>query len=337
MTSSTQSKPKVLLMGTIKYAQAEWEALGEIAELVTYESTSRKEFLADLKGKYSDIVAINRTVKSAKSVGLFDEEIANALPDSLKYIAHNGAGYDQIDVKYFTPRGIKISHTPGTVDAATADTNLFLILGALRNFAWGQDTLKAGNWLKDVEIGHDPEGKVLGIIGMGGIGRAVRDRVAPLGFKKVIYYNRHRLDPQLEKDSVYVGSIEELLSQSDVVSLNCPLNSETRHLINNDRLSKAKDGVVIVNTARGPVVDENALVEALESGKVGAVGLDVFEKEPIVHPGLLKHPRTFLLPHMGTYTVESRKKMEVLVIDNIRSGLETGKLLTQVPEQRGVL
>lgn len=336
MTAAT-TKAKVLLLGTIKYAHAEWQALQQIAQVVTLESKSREEFLTDLKGKYADIVAIYRTVQSAKVTGLFDEEIANAMPESLKYLCHNGAGYDQIAVKYFTPRGIKVSHTPGAVDAATADTNLYLLLGALRNFAHGALTLKEGKWLKGVEIGHDPEGKVLGIIGMGGIGRAVRDRVVPLGFSKVLYYNRSRLAPQLEKDSVYVGSIDELIAQSDVISLNCPLNEETRHLINKDRLAKAKDGVVIVNTARGPVIDEAALADALESGKVGAVGLDVFENEPIVHPGLLKNPRALMLPHMGTFTTESRKKMEVLVIDNIRAGIETGSLITQVPEQRGIL
>lgn len=327
-------KPKVLLLGKVIYAVKEWEALSDVAELAVLESKSRTEFFQDLKGKYSDVVGIFRTAASKNVIGLFDKELANELPESVKYVCHRGAGYDQIDVQHFTPRGIKVSHTPGAVDAPTADAHLYLILGALRNFAHGSYQLRQKEWVKDVIIAHDPAGKVLGIVGMGGIGRALRDRCAPLGFTKIIYYNRNRLAPELEKDAVYVDNVEELLSLSDVISLNCPLNDATYHLINRERIALMKDGVVITNTSRGKVIDEEALVEALETGKVGAVGLDVFESEPIVHPGLLANPRALLLPHMGTHTIESRTKMEILVIDNLRSGITKGELITIVPEQK---
>ncbi|KAF5101458.1 hypothetical protein DV451_002155 [Geotrichum candidum] len=328
------STPKVLFLGTVFYATEEKAKLAEIADLVDLESRSREEFFQDLKGKYSDVVGIYRTVSSTKTIGLFDEELANALPDSVKYISHHGAGYDQIDVPFFTARGIQVSNTPGAVTNATADTHFFLILGALRNYAHGAYQLKQKQWLKDVEIGHSPEGKILGIVGMGGIGQALRDRAIPFGFK-VIYYNRRRLASELEKDSEYVDNIDEIFTQSDVIALNVPLTKDTYHLVNKDRLAKTKPGVIITNSARGPVIDEEALVEALDSGHVGGVGLDVFEHEPEVHPRLLDNPRTLLLPHMGTYAIETRKNMENLVLQNLESGLTTGKLLTLVPEQKG--
>lgn len=327
------SKPQVLLLGNVHFAQEEWNALSDVAELLELTSKDRTEFLQDLKGKYSQIVAIYRTFPSVAITGLLDEEVADAIPPSLKFICGHGAGYDQIDVPFFTKKGVRISNTPGAVDAATADTHMYLILGALRNFSFGERQLRKGLWLEDVAIANDPEGKVLGIIGMGGIGRAVRDRCVPFGFSKILYYNRRRLAPEFEKDSVYIDTLDELFAQSDVLALNCPLTDDTYHLINKDSLAKMKDGVVITNTARGKVIDEPALVEALESGKVGSVGLDVFEDEPNVHEGLLKHPRALLLPHLGTHTYETRKSMEVLVIDNIRAGLTTGKVLTLIPDQ----
>lgn len=336
-TTLKMTKPLVLLSGTVHFAKEEWEALSDVAELIELTSKNRQEFLSDLSGKYSQIVAIYRTFPSVEITGRFDEELAAHVPSTLKYICGHGAGYDQIDVPFFTAKGIKISNTPGAVDAATADTHIYLILGALRNFSFGAKQLRGGQWLKDVAIANDPEGKVLGIIGMGGIGRAVRDRCLPFGFTKVLYYNRRRLSPELEKDSIFVDNIDELLAQTDVLALNCPLTKETFHLINKETLSKMKDGVVITNTARGQVIDGPALVEALESGKVGAVGLDVFEDEPNVHEGLLNHPRALLLPHMGTHTFESRRSMEDLVISNIRAGLTTGNVLTLIPDQVGIL
>lgn len=328
-------KPKVLLLGTIHFAQAEWDALSDVAELLPLTSRDRTEFIADLQGKYSDITAVYRDFPSVEITGRFDEELSKHIPDSLKFICGHGAGYDQIDVPFYTAKGIRISNTPSAVDDATADTHVYLILGALRNFSLGERTLREGKWLSGVGLAHDPRGKVVGIVGMGGIGRALRDRLAPFGFSKIIYYNRRRLSPELEAGAEYVADLDDLYAQTDVLALNCPLTDATYHLINETSLAKMKDGVVITNTARGKVVDETALAAALESGKVGAVGLDVFENEPIVHPTLLSHPSALLLPHMGTHTEETRKIMEVLVIDNIRSALTKNEMLTLIPDQVG--
>lgn len=167
---------------------------------------------------------------------------------------------------------------------------------------------------------------------MGGIGRATAHRAKAFGMK-IQYHNRRRLSAEDEDGAKYV-TFDELLATSDVLSLNLSLNAETRHIIGEKEFAKMKDGIVIVNTARGPLIDEGALVEALKSGKVWSAGLDVFEEEPKIHPGLLEAENVVLLPHMGTATYETQRDMELLVLENLKSAIQHDKLLTQVPEQR---
>lgn len=153
---------------------------------------------------------------------------------------------------------------------------------------------------------------------------------------KIAYHNRSRLSPELEEDATYL-SFDELLAQSDVLSLNLSLNAKTRHIISAPEFAKMKDGVVIVNTARGALINEKDLVAALESGKVSSVGLDVFEDEPKVEEGLLKNDRAFIVPHIGTNTYETQREMELLVLHNLESAVDKGVLLTPIPEQKGKL
>jgi D-3-phosphoglycerate dehydrogenase len=150
---------------------------------------------------------------------------------------------------------------------------------------------------------------------------------------KIIYHNRSRLAPELEAGATYV-SFDELLAQADVLSLNLALNASTRHIIGAPEFQKMKDGVVLVNTARGALIDEKALVAALDSGKVLSAGLDVYENEPEVEAGLINNPRVMLLPHIGTMTYETQKEMELLVLENVRSAVEKGEMVTLVPEQK---
>ncbi|EPE05873.1 hydroxyisocaproate [Ophiostoma piceae UAMH 11346] len=329
------SKPGVLMLGIVAHAQLEFAALSEVADTVTVTAGSREKFISDLDaGVYNNVVAISRTYESAKYTGRFDAELVGHLPPSAKFISHNGAGYDQIDVAACSARGISVSNTPGAVNDSTANTAMFLILGALRS-AWApQTSLRAGEWIgTNFPLGRDPNGLKLGILGMGGIGLATARRALPFGFK-IQYHNRKPVaglesEPEINN---YV-SFAELLKTSDIISVHVPLSAATTHLLGDTEFAQMKDGVVIVNTARGPVIDEEALVRNLESGKVWSVGLDVFEKEPVVHDGLLKSPRALLLPHIGTGTVDTRKRMEVMVIDNVKSAVTSGKLLTQVPEQ----
>ncbi|KAJ5169576.1 D-isomer specific 2-hydroxyacid dehydrogenase NAD-binding [Penicillium coprophilum] len=334
--SSTGPKPKVLHLGSIDHAQAAWSALGELAELVESTATNRTEFIQECKdGKLDGVVAIYRTIGSITQTGLVDEELLNVLPSSLRYIAHCGSGYDQIDVHACSARNppVRVSNVPTAVDDATADVNMFLILGALRNFNAGMNALREGKWRGNPAppLGHDPEGKVLGILGMGGIGRNLKKKAEAFGMK-VIYHNRRELSDEMSAGAQYV-SFDELLSTSDVVSLNLPLNKNTRHIIGKAEFAKMKDGVVVVNTARGAVMDEAALVDALDSGKVFSAGLDVFEEEPKIHPGLLSNQNVILVPHMGTWTIETIRAMEEWTIGNIRMALEVGKLKSPVPEQ----
>lgn len=191
-----------------------------------------------------------------------------------------------------------------------------------------------GNWRGNFALGHDPKNKVLGILGMGGIGSAVAQRAKAFGMK-IQYHNRRRLPAEKEEGAKYV-TFDELLETSDVLSLNLSLNPSTRHIIGKREFEKMKDGIIVVNTARGPLIDEAALVDALKSGKVWSAGLDVFEEEPKIHPGLLEAENVVLLPHMGTATYETQRDMELLVLNNLKSAIQSDKLLTQVPEQKEV-
>jgi glyoxylate reductase len=168
---------------------------------------------------------------------------------------------------------------------------------------------------------------------MGGIGSAVAHRARAFGMK-IQYHNRTRLPAEKEEGAEYV-TFDELLGTSDVLSLNLSLNPSTRHIIGKQEFGKMKDGIIIVNTARGPLIDEAALVDALKSGKVWSAGLDVFEEEPKIHPGLLEADNVVLLPHMGTATWETQRDMELLVLENLKGAIERDELVTQVPEQKG--
>lgn len=325
-------RPKVLQLGNIENAPEEWNRLCEVVDIVPCTSNDREEFKEDCKTKYAGVIAIYRTFSSSAVTGPLDADLIAHLPPSLGFIAHNGAGYDTISTDACTSHGIQLSNTPTAVDDATADTNAFLILGALRNFNNSMACLRRGDWREGIALGHDPQGKTLGILGMGGIGRALKQRCDAFGMR-TIYHNRTRLSAHLECGAEYV-SFDALLRDSDVLSLNLPLNGATRHIIDEVAFSKMKDGVVVVNTARGAVIDEAALVTALESGKVGCAGLDVYEEEPKIDPGLLANDNCILLPHMGTYSHETLMKMEERTIANVRSAVLDGKLLDLVPEQR---
>ncbi|KAL2823407.1 D-isomer specific 2-hydroxyacid dehydrogenase [Aspergillus cavernicola] len=324
--------PAALLIGEITHARKEWEELSSVLALKEFPEGSREDFIRNLKdGKYDDVEVIYRSNTSTKFTGPFNAELVSLLPKSLKYICHNGAGYDNIDIPACSERGISVSSTPVAVNNATADVGIFLMIGALRQAYVPLTAIREGKWHGQAKLGHDPRGKVLGILGMGGIGQEMANRARAFGMK-IQYHNRSRLSPELESGATYV-SFDDLLATSDVLSLNLALNASTRHIIGKKEFQKMKDGVVIVNTARGALIDEKALVASLESGKVLSAGLDVYENEPVVELGLLNNPRVMLLPHIGTMTYETQKEMEILVLDNLRLAVEKGELITQVPEQ----
>ncbi|KAK1511295.1 uncharacterized protein CCOS01_15057 [Colletotrichum costaricense] len=327
----SQSKPRILFFNAVRHALQEYEALKLVANPEVVTSTSRDQFFSDLRSKYQNIEAIFRTSSSGVVAGKFDEEFVNQLPTSLKYICHTGAGYDQIDVDACTRRNIIVTYAPDPVTSATADLTIFLLLGAIRQLNPSFTSLRSGNFKKGLDFGHDPQGKTLGILGMGRIGRAVKRRAEPFGLK-TIYHNRKPLSNDLAAGCQYV-SFDELLSTSDIISVHVPLSASTTHLIEAAEIAKMKPGVVLINTARGAVIDEAAMAAALDEGHIAAVGLDVYEKEPLVDERLVKNERALLVPHLGTHTVETLGQMESLAIENARRGVLKERLLTVVPEQ----
>ncbi|KAF9408038.1 hypothetical protein BGZ94_002467 [Podila epigama] len=329
ITDDDVKKPNVLFLAPVKFAHQEMEDFSEYFT-VKYLEGDREEFLKRCKkGKYDGYAAI--IWNSWKVLGKLDKELISHLPDSISIIAATSAGYDTIDVDALTAKGITLTNTPGAVSAATADTAMFLILGCVRNFSAGQAALRQGSgWKNDVPIGKDMAAKTVGIIGMGGIGKAIAKRANAFGMM-VNYYNRKRLDIRIEAEhNAHFAAYDTLLRESDVIVICTPLTSSTYHMIGTPQFEKMKTGVVVVNIARGPIIDEAALVKALESGKVGAAGLDVFEFEPKVHEGLLKHPRCTLLPHMGTYAEETTMDMENLTLRNAKKFLMHGEAISPV-------
>jgi glyoxylate reductase len=242
---------------------------------------------------------------------------------NLKLIANFGNGVDHIDVATALERGITVTNTPGVLTEDTADMTMALILAVPRRLVEGAEELKADHfrgWSPNWMLGHRIWGKRLGIIGMGRIGQAVARRAKAFGLQ-IHYQNRKPVHPQIERElgATYWDSLDQMLARMDIVSVNCPHTPATYHLLSARRLQLMKPTAYIVNTARGEVIDENALARMLENGKLAGAGLDVFEREPAVNPKLLKQKNVLLLPHMGSATLEGRIDMGEKVIVNIKT------------------
>lgn len=261
---------------------------------------------------------------SADRIGIFDAELISKLPDSCKAICHNGAGYDQIDVKACKQRGIIVSNTPGAVDEGTATTALYLLLSALRQFSIAERNLRALKWKSGLPPAHDPSAMTLGLLGMGGIGVYFAKMAHALPMKKIYYHNRSPKKDAPEW-AEYVPTLDELLEKCDVLSVHCPLNEHTVGLVGEAQIRKLRKGSIIINTARGKVIDEAALIRALEDEHLYAAGLDVYPDEPNVNPRLMEFRNVTLLPHMGTETEESQRAMEVRALQNLVDYFQTGK------------
>jgi glyoxylate reductase len=262
-----------------------------------------------------------------------DEELLEAAGPQLRCVANVAVGYDNVDVEAAARRGIVVTNTPAVLDDATADLTMALLLAATRRVAEGDRLIRAGRpwtWGMSFMLGSGLRGKLLGIVGLGGIGRRVAERARAFGME-IAYHQRHPAPAEVEAE---LGAerlpLEELLAQADVVSLHCPLTPETHHLIGPAELAAMKPGAVLVNAARGPVVDEPALARALAAGQIGAAGLDVYEHEPRVEPALLELENVVLAPHLGSATVETRTAMAELAARNAISVLRGEGALTPV-------
>lgn len=252
-----------------------------------------------------------------------DAEAMDAAGEDLKMIANMAVGYDNIDVEAATERGIIVTNTPGVLDETTADTALMLLLAAARRLGEAERLVRSGRWdawgPKQL-VGPDVWGKTLGIIGFGRIGQAVARRARGFGMD-VLYTARSSKEEVEEELGARRVELEELLEESDFVSIHTPLTDETQHLVGKAELEAMKSTAVLVNTSRGPVVDETALAEALENGGIFAAGLDVYEEEPKVHPKLLELENVVLAPHIGSASIETRNRMAEMAAGNLRAVL----------------
>jgi len=258
-----------------------------------------------------------------------DAETLSKLPSSVKAIANFSVGVDHVDLDAARERGLVVTNTPDVLSDATAEVAILLMLGAARRASEGERLVRGATWRvwsPAFMVGIQITGKRLGVVGMGRVGRVTARRGR--GFDMAVHYhNRRRLPEETEEGAVYHEDLGELLGVSDVLSLHCPATPETQNLLDRDRIALLPEGAIVVNTARGALVDDDALIEALRSGRVAAAGLDVYHGEPDIHPGYRELENTFLLPHIGSATRETRDAMGFRALDNLDaffSGREPG-------------
>ncbi len=255
----------------------------------------------------------------------FDAETINQLPDSVKIISNFAVGFGNIDLEAAKKREIAVTNTPDVLTDATAEIGVLLILGACRRASEGIEKAREGGWVwsADMLIGKQLTGTRLGILGMGRIGQKIAKIAKSLGMI-IHYHNRSKLSEEKEQGAIYHDNLNDLMKVSDVLSVCCPASKETINLINKDTLELLPKGAVVTNVARGDIIEDEALIDALERRKVYAVGLDVYKNEPNLNPGYLKHKSAFILPHLGSATKETRTAMANLAIDNIDEFFKTG-------------
>jgi lactate dehydrogenase-like 2-hydroxyacid dehydrogenase len=246
-------------------------------------------------------------------------EVIERLPASVRAICNYSVGVDHVDLAAAKARGLIVTNTPDVLSDATAEIAILLMLGAARRAGEGERLVRGATW-KDWSpsfmVGRQITGKRLGVVGMGRVGQVVARRAR--GFEMEIHYhNRRALDPAAEAGAVYHESLDSLLGVADVLSLNCPSTPETKGLLNAETIARLPEGAIVINTARGALVDDEDLIAALASGKVAAAGLDVYNNEPDIHPGYRKLTNTFLLPHIGSATLETRDAMGFRALDNL--------------------
>lgn len=314
------SRPLIVVTGWIP--QAGIDVLESAGDVVT--STADDERRAE------------RLAAAEAVVTLLTDRVDTDFLDSaprLRIVANVAVGHDNIDVAECHARGVHVTNTPGVLTDATADLAMALILMSMRRLGEGERLVRSGRpwaWSMSMMLGTGLQGRRLGIIGMGGIGTALAERARAFGLD-VVYHNRRRVDPAVEQRlGAELLPLDELLQTSDIVSLHCPHTPDTHHLIDAAALASMRRSAHLVNTARGPIVDEAALVDALESGVIAGAALDVYEHEPDVHPGLRTSERTVLVPHLGSATVETRDAMATTAARNVVAVLAGRAPLTPV-------
>jgi len=250
----------------------------------------------------------------------FDADVFSKISNTVKIIASYSVGYNNIDIDAATKKGIVVTNTPEVLTDATADIAILLLLGASRRAYEARKSAEEQKWVwaTDFLLGKQMSGSNLGILGMGRIGRAIAERAKGFGMK-IHYHNRTKLSADLEQGAIYHNNIKSLFSNSDFLSINCPATKDTSKIINEETINYLPNGAVISNTARGDVVDDEAMIKALKNEKIFALGLDVYNGEPKIHPEYLKLQNLFLLPHLGSATLKTRIAMGNRSIDNLEN------------------
>ncbi|OCF40628.1 oxidoreductase [Kwoniella heveanensis CBS 569] len=331
-----RQKPKVLFFGDLSHTKFD-ERIREIAEVHTLPRVGYQEMVPLIKRKVEEegeFVAFGGLFLITHDFpNKWDAGLLSPLAPACKLYVGPGAGYDKVDIDWISSSGAMYANSPLAVGRRTADGALALILGAMRGITPQDLSVRAGKWRAPVKT-LDWHTATIGIIGLGSIGTRVATLLSAIGASHIIYHSRRpSSSPEARQSSPpwgYCRTLDELYEKADVVVLTCPLTSETKGLICKESLGKMKDGVVLVNVARGPVVKEDDLVEALESGKVMRAALDVFENEPEVHPGLMKNPNVTLSPHVAPAPDSMGAPMNGEVVENIIRFLETGMPMTPV-------
>ncbi|PLB52251.1 putative 2-hydroxyacid dehydrogenase [Aspergillus steynii IBT 23096] len=326
-------KPRVVALGTPKYIPSSY--LTEFAksynysvlEAYTREATKTLLPLTIEQDGPIDALIIRMGTPPYEP---FDADLLSSLAPDCKIITSASAGYNEFDVEWMASQGIWFCNTVDAVAEATADMALFLILAVLRNTTNAERSARLGSWRvpagEGLVPGRDPSGLTLGIVGLGAIGKYLAKKAAVFNLR-VIYHNRTQLSAKEEAayGVRYCATLHELLAASDIVSVNCPLNASTTGLIGAAEFAAMKDGAFLVNTARGPIVDEQSLIEALESGKIARAGLDVFENEPRINPYFQSSDKVIIQPHLGGLTDMAFQRAEMECFENIRAFFEKGE------------
>ncbi|RAK67297.1 2-hydroxyacid dehydrogenase [Phenylobacterium kunshanense] len=311
-------KPKVIVTRRLPdQVETRMRELFDTELNVTDEPFTRKQ-LVEAVGR-CDVLASTITDK-------IDASLIEKAGERLKLIANFGAGVDHIDVAAANARGIMVTNTPGVLTEDTADLTMTLLMATLRRVIEGANAVQAGEftgWAPTWMLGRRITGKRLGIIGMGRIGTAVARRARAFGLQ-IHYHNRKPVSSRVaeELEATYWDSLDQMLARMDIISVHSPHTPATYHLLSARRLKLMPPHAVLINTARGEIIDEQALADLLAEGKLAGAGLDVFEHEPRINPKLLKQPNAVLLPHMGSATVEARVDMGEKVIINIKTWMD---------------
>jgi glyoxylate reductase len=317
----TQNKPLVIVTRKLPdVIETRMMELFDTRLNVTDDPMSHEDLMA--AARIADVLVPTVTDK-------IDADVISVAGERLRLIASFGTGWDHIDHNAARERGIVVTNTPGVLTEDTADMTMALMLAVPRRLTEGERVLRAGEWQgwgPTWMLGHRIWGKRLGIIGMGRIGAAVARRARAFGLS-IHYHNRHRVAPDMEAEleATYWESLDQMLSRMDIISVNCPHTPATYHLLSARRLQLLPPQCYIVNTARGEVIDEDAMVRLLQEGRIAGAGLDVFEHEPSVNKKLLDMPNVVLLPHMGSATIEGRIDMGEKVLINIRTFVDGHK------------